>query len=444
MAHYTFRGGIDLREQKERTKNLSIQEHLPGKHLVFPMQHGEKALVIQGERVFVGQLLARSDEAPMLRIHSSVSGIVKSIEERMTLQGDLCSCVIVENDEKYDEIEFGDFVEADDLENRQILARIMSAGVVDTVGNNEPAYCKLDVKEPNKIRHIIINCAEFEPYLTVKNRLAVERPEWIVEGLRIVLKMFPNAKGILAIESEQQEAITSLQKILADARNMKIVPMKRKYPQDMERMLIYACTGKKINSSKTAEDARCIVLSSETVYEICNAVTFGKPMYKKFMTISGDGIKEPKNMEVAVGTVFSELIEAAGGLTDESQKLICGGPMTGKALKNLEIPVTKEMTAVLVLEDRYQRPDYMPMCIGCGFCVDVCNDQLLPTRLADLALAGDKEKFIKLGGMECCECGSCSYICPAKRELTQAIRMMKKEIALKKDDQGGAHGTENE
>ena len=196
MAHYTFRGGIDLREQKERTKNLSIQEHLPGKHLVFPMQHGEKALVIQGERVFVGQLLARSDEAPMLRIHSSVSGIVKSIEERMTLQGDLCSCVIVENDEKYDEIDFGDFVEADDLENRQILARIMSAGVVDTVGNNEPAYCKLDVKEPNKIRHIIINCAEFEPYLTVKNRLAVERPEWIVEGLRIVLKMFPNAKGI--------------------------------------------------------------------------------------------------------------------------------------------------------------------------------------------------------------------------------------------------------
>lgn len=434
MAHYTFRGGIDLREQKERTKDLLIREHLPGKHLVFPMQHGENALVIPGEYVLAGQLLARSEDESMSRIHSSVSGVVKCIEERMTIQGDLCPCIVVENDENYKEMDFGDFVEADDLDNRQILTRILTAGVVDTAGNGEPVYRKLDVKEPNKIRHIIINCAECEPYLTAKNRLAVERPEWIVEGLRILLKMFPNAKGILAIENGQQEAITSLQKILADARNMKIVPMKRKYPQDMERMLIYACTGKKINSSKTAEDARCIVLSSDTVYAICNAVTFGKPMYKKLMTISGDGVKEPKNMEVAIGTMFSELIAAAGGLAENSNKLICGGPMTGKMLKNLEISVTKEMTAVLALKDDYKRPDYAAMCIGCGYCVDVCNEQLLPTRLAKYALEGDKDNFIKFGGLECCECGSCSYICPAKRELTQVIRMMKKQIVSEKED----------
>ena len=433
MAHYTFHGGIDLREQKERTKDLNIQEHLPGKHLVFPMQHGENALVIPGEYVLAGQLLARSEDESMERIHSSVSGVVKCIEERMTIQGDLCPCIIVENDGNYKEVDFGDFVEADDLENRQILARIMSAGVVDTAGNGEPVYRKLDVKEPNKIRHIIINCAECEPYLTAKNRLAVERPEWIVEGLRILLKIFPNAKGILAIESGQQEAITSLQKILADARNMKIVPMKRKYPQDVERMLIYACTGKKINFSKTAEDARCIVLSSDTVYAICNAVTFGKPMYKKVMTISGDCMKEPKNLEVSIGTMFSELADAAGGLTEDANKLICGGPMTGALLKNLEVPVTKEMKAVLALKEDYIRPDYMPMCIGCGYCVDICNEQLLPTRLAKYAIDGNGEKFVKFGGMECCECGSCSYICPAKRELTQAIRMMKKQILLEKE-----------
>lgn len=433
MAHYTFRGGIDLHERKERTKDLFIQEHLPGKYLVFPMQRGENALVIPGEYVLAGQLLARSDDEFMSRIHSSVSGVVKCIEDRMTIQGDLCPCIIIENDENYKEMDFGDFVEADDLDNRQILTRIMSAGVVDTAGNGEPVYQKLDVKEPNKIRHIIINCAECEPYLTVKNRLAAERPEWVVEGLRILLKMFPNAKGILAIGNEQQEAITALQKILADTRNMKIVPMKRKYPQDMERMLIYACTGKKINSSKTAEDARCIVLSSDTVYAICNAVTFGKPMYKKLMTVSGDCINEPKNMEVVVGTMFSELIAAAGGLSDESGKLICGGPMTGTLLKNLEVPVTKEMTAILALEDNYKRPETMPMCIGCGFCVDACNEQLLPTRLAKFAQEGNKEKFLAFGGMECCECGSCSYICPARRELTQAIRVMKKQILSEKD-----------
>ena len=433
MAHYTFRGGIDLREQKERTKDLNIREHLPGKNLVFPMQHGEKALVIQGEYVLAGQLLARSEDESMSRIHSSVSGVVKCIENRMTIHGDLCPCIVVENDKNYKEVDFGDFVEADDLENRQILARIMSAGVVDTAGNGEPVCRKLDVKEPNKIRHIIINCAECEPYLTAKNRLAVERPEWIVEGLRILLKMFPNAKGILAVENGQQEAITSLQKILADARNMKIVPMKRKYPQDMERMLIYACTGKKINSSKTAEDARCILLSSDTVYAICNAVTFGKPMYKKVLTLSGDCVKEPQNMEVAIGTMFSELIDAAGGLTEEANKLICGGPMTGMLLKNLEIPVTKEMTAILAIKDDYKRPEHVPMCIGCGFCVDACNEQLLPTRLAKYAIEGNREKFVKFGGMECCECGSCSYICPAKRELTQAIRSMKKQIVLEKE-----------
>lgn len=433
MAHFTFRGGITLREQKERTKDLPIREVLPGKTLVFPLRHRENALVIPGEYVLAGQLLARSDDESMSRIHSSVSGIVKSIENRMTISGESVPSIVIENDEKYKEIDFGDFVEADDLENHQILARIMSAGVVDTASAGEPVCYKLDVKEPNKIRHIIVNCAECEPYLTSKYRCAVERPEWIVEGLRILLKMFPNAKGILAIENEAQEAITSLQKILADSRNMKIIPMKNKYPQDTERMLIYSCTGKMINSGKTAEDARCIVLSSDTVYAICNAVTFGKPMYKRLFTVSGDCIQNPLNMEVSVGTMISELVASTGEFLETPDKLLCGGPMTGVLLKNLEIPVTKEMTAVLCLKDDYKRPKHTPMCIGCGFCVDVCNEQLLPTKLAGYALAGKKDKFVELGGMECCECGSCSYICPSRRSLTQIIRMMKNEIKAEKE-----------
>ena len=189
MAHFTFHGGVNLREHKERTKDLPIQEILPGEELVFPLQHGENALVIPGEYVMSGQLLARGDES-MSRIHSSVSGVVKAIEKRKTIQGEETSCVIVSNDGKYKELDFGDFVEADDLENRQILARIMSAGVVDTASNGEPVYDKLNVKEPQKIRHIIVNCAECEPYLTSKYRCSVERPEWIIEGLRILLKLY--------------------------------------------------------------------------------------------------------------------------------------------------------------------------------------------------------------------------------------------------------------
>ena len=433
MAHFTFHGGVDLREHKERTKDLPIQEILPGDELIFPLQHDENAVVIPGEYVMGGQLLARSENS-MSRVHSSVSGVVKAIEKRRTIQGEDALCVIVTNDGNYKEVDFGDFVEADDLENQQILARIMSAGVVDTASNGEPVYDKLNVKEPQKIRHIIVNCAECEPYLTSKYRCSVERPEWIIEGLRILLKMFPNAKGILAIEDKQQEANTSLQKILADARNIKIVPMKRKYPQDTERMLIYSCTGKKINSSKTAEDARCVVLSSDTVYAICNAVTFGKPMCKRLITISGECVKYPKNMEVYIGTKISELVKATGKYLENPDKIICGGPMTGILLENLEVPVTKEVPGVLCLKDSADgKKEHTPMCIGCGFCVDVCNEQLLPTRLLKYALEGNQDQFVNLGGMECCECGSCSYICPSKRPLTQVIRMMKKQISSKSE-----------
>lgn len=428
MAHFTFRGGIELREHKERTKDLTIQEVLPGKKLIFPMLHNEKALVIPGEYVLAGQLLARSDEESMSRIHSSVSGGVKAIEDCETIQGKVCSCIVVENDEKYKELDFGEFVEADDLENRQILARIKSAGVVDTASCGEPVFQKLDVKEPHKIRHVIVNCAESEPYLTSKYRCAVERPEWIVEGLRILLKLFPNAKGIMAIENDRPEAITALQKIFADSRNMKIIPMKRKYPQDQERMLIYACTGKKINASKTAEDARCIVLNSDTVYAVCNAVTFGKPMYKRLLTVSGECVRNPKNMEVYVGSLLSDLIADTGEYLEEPDQIICGGSMTGILLKNLGVPVTKEISALLCLKGKEKTSDIRELCIGCGFCVDVCNEQLLPTRLEKAAIEGNREQFLKLGGMECCECGSCSYICPSRRPLTQTIRQMKRQI----------------
>lgn len=432
MAHYTFRGGVELRGQKERTKDLSIEEVLPGRYLIFPMQHEEHAVVIPGEYVLAGQLIARGDET-LSRIHSSVSGIVKAIEERMTIRGELCPSIIIENDEKYKELDCGDYVEADDLENRQILARILSAGVVDTASNGESVYHKLNVKEPRKIRHIIVNCAECEPYLTSKYRCAVERPEWIIEGIRILLKLFPNAKGILAVEDGEQEAITCLQKILADARNIKIIPMKPKYPQDTERMLIYSCTGKRINSTKTAEDARCVVLNSDTVYAICNAVTFGKPMYKRLMTVSGECIQNPKNMEVSIGTMLSELVANTGKYLETPDKILSGGPMMGNLLKNLEVPVTKEMTSVLCLKDDVKRPEHTPMCINCGYCVDVCNEQLLPTRLAKAALECNEEKFMTLGGMECCECGACGYICPSGRPLTQLIRMMKHQVLSEKE-----------
>lgn len=431
MAHFTFRGGIELHEQRERTKDLPIREVLPGKQLIFPMLHQEKPVVIPGEYVRAGQLIAKDEEA-ISRIHSSVSGIVKSVENHATASGTDAASIIIENDENYTEADFGSFVEADDLENRQILARIMSAGVVETRSDGSAVYPKLNVTEPHKIRHIIVNCAESEPYLTSNYRCAVERPEWIIEGLRILLKLFPNAKGILAVHQGQQEAITALHKILADSKNIKIIPMKPKYPQDTERMLIYSCTGKKVHAGKTAEDARCIVLSGDTVYAICNAVTFGKPMYKRLITVSGECIEHPQNMEVCVGTRLSELVAATGEYLETPDRLICGGPMTGTLIRDLDVPMMKEIPAVVCIKEGCERKTHpTPMCISCGWCTDVCNENLLPSRLLQYAMDGDKERFVKYGGMECCECGSCSYVCPSGRSLTQVIRMMKKQIETK-------------
>lgn len=427
MAHFTFRGGLELREKKERTKNLAIEEVLPGKTLKFLLNHQEKPVVIPGEHVLAGQLIARSEDDSMSRVHCSVSGIIKEISQIENIYGRTVPCIVVENDEEYKEVDFGDFVEAEELEHKQILARILSAGVIDSMGDGGPVWRKADVKEPHKIRHIIVNCVESEPYLTSKYRLAVERPEWIIEGLRILLKMFPNAKGILAVENGQQEAITSLQKIIADSKNMKIIPMKRKYPQDTERMLIYSCTGKMINSSKTAEDARCIVLNSDTVYAICNAVVFGKPTYKHLITVSGECIESPKNMEVSAGMMLSELVEATGNYIENPNLWIVGGPMRGTAVNHLEYPVTGRMSGLLALRAE-NHLEQAGECIGCGYCVDVCNEQLLPTRLAKAAIDDQKDLFIRLGGMECCECGSCSYICPSSRNLTHMIQLMKKKM----------------
>lgn len=429
MAHFTFHGGINLHEQKKKTADIPIREVLPGEQLVFVMPQGAEPVIIPGEYVLAGQLLARGESERVPRLHSSVSGIVKLVEN---------GCITVENDEKYKEADCGEFVEADDLEKRQILARIKRAGVTDSSDSSTALSYRLDVREPQKIRHIIINCAESEPYLTGKYRCAVERPEWIVEGLRILLKLFPNAKGIFAIENNRPEAITALQKIFADSKNMKIIPMKPKYPQDMERMLIYACTGKQLNAAKTPEDARCIVLHADTAYAVCNAVTFGKPMTKRLVTVSGGAVKEPANMEVCIGMKLEELYAAAGGFCENPEKIICGGPMRGSLVEDPQLPVTKETNALLCLT-KEETGEAKPVsdCVGCGFCVDVCCEQLLPTRLADYAAAGDRENFKKFGGGECIGCGCCTYICPSGRNLMEMIRTMKCETASGQENQEG-------
>ena len=247
-----------------------------------------------------------------------------------------------------------------------------------------------------------------------------------------MLHMFPKAKGIICIEDNKPDCIAKFRELVLPEDNIEVLELKTKYPQGAERMLIYAATGRKVNSSMLPADAGCIVDNIDTVTAIYQAVRFGEPLMSRIVTVTGDAVQNPCNFEVPVGMFLSELLEQAGGLKHEAAKIICGGPMMGKALFTMDVPVTKTTSALTCLTEDEVSALAPSACINCGRCVSVCPGQILPARLSVFAEHGEEEKFLKYGGMECCECGCCSFICPARRPLTQEISSMRKVLLAKR------------
>ena len=313
------------------------------------------------------------------------------------------------------------------------------AGIVGMGGAGFPTHVKYSPKDPSKIDYVIVNCAECEPYLTSDYRRMMEEPEKIVGGLRVAMKVFGKVKGILAVEDNKKDAADKLIAASGKDADIEVIQLKTKYPQGAERQLIFATTGRQINSSMLPADAGCVVSNCDTIHAIYDAVYMGKPVMKKVMTITGNAIREPQNIRVPVGTNFRELIEEAGGFVEEPKKVISGGPMMGMPLYSLDVPVTKTSSAILCLTKDEAAEASETACINCGRCVSVCPGRVVPSRLADYAKRYDKEAFVKAEGMECCECGCCSFICPAKRPLTQYIKSMRKIVLAdrKKAAQGG-------
>jgi electron transport complex protein RnfC len=255
-----------------------------------------------------------------------------------------------------------------------------------------------------------------------------EEPEVLIEGLKIVLSLFKNAKGIIAIEDNKLDAIVNLKKLTKNESNIEIKGVYTKYPQGGERALIYALTGREVNSSMLPADVGCVVNNVDTMFAIYNAIINHKSLYTRVVTITGDAVVEPGNYLVPIGTSFNEVIEAAGGFKRTPEKIIAGGPMMGVAVFTTDIPVTKGTSAILAFKKDQVASSKASACINCGKCLEVCPGRVMPSRLATMAEHGDREGFIENFGMECCECGCCSYICPAKRNLTQSIKSMRKDI----------------
>ena len=432
MKRKTFKGGAHPYDGKKMSRDCPIEILNPGDTLVYPLsQHigaMAKPLVKAGDRVLVGQKIAEKGGFISANIHSSVSGTVKAIEKRLVATGGMVDSIIVENDGMYEGAAPIFSGNPDELSKDEIIKIIEEAGIVGMGGAGFPTNVKLSPKNADIIDSIIVNGAECEPYLTSDYRRMVEQTDKLVKGLKIVLKIFPDAKGYFGIEDNKPEAIEALLKATENEDRIEVVPLKTKYPQGGERSMIYAVTGRKINSKMLPADVGCIVHNVDTIYAIYNAVYNGKPLIERIVTITGDAVSTPKNFQVRIGTPFRELIDAAGGFTTEPEKIISGGPMMGFSFFNIDVPVVKGSSSLLAFIKDDVSHEEPSACIRCGRCAAACPEHLLPMKLAALAGQNEPEEFKKLGGMECVECGCCSYVCPAKRQVTQSVRSMKKLI----------------
>ncbi len=437
MRKLTFVGGVHPYDGKDLSKDKPIVSVLPKGELVYPVsQHiGAPAspIVKKGDRVLVGQKIAEQTGFVSAPVYASVSGTVKAIEPRRVVTGDSVMSIVVENDNQYEEAPMQPPGPPESLSREQIIDCIKEAGIVGMGGAGFPTYVKLSPKEPEKIEYCIANCAECEPYLTSDYRRMLEEPEKLIGGLKIILQLFPNARGILAVEDNKPDCIKLLQDRVRGEDRISVKALQTKYPQGAERTLIYATTGRQINSSMLPADVGCVVNNVDTVVAIYRAVTEGRPLMERIVTVTGDAIRTPQNYRVKIGMNYRELVEEAGGFVGKPEKIVCGGPMMGFAMFDLDVPTTKTSTALLCLSrDEVSAMELGP-CINCGRCVEVCPGRVVPSRLADYAERFDEEAFLKNDGMECCECGCCSFICPAKRPLTQQIKSMRKiQLARKK------------
>jgi electron transport complex protein RnfC len=359
---------------------------------------------------------------------SAVSGTVKAIEERMTVSGNLCQSVVIENDNLFATVEgFGTKRNYTALSKEEIRRYIKDAGIVGLGGTGFPTHVKLTPKKDEAVEYVIVNGMECEPYLTADERLMTEEGNKIVEGLKIILQLFENAKGIIAVGDDKKQAIKTLSGLVKKEDRITIKVIKAKYPLGAERQVIQTVTGRKLKASMIPADVGCVVHNVETVLAVYRAVAESIPFIRRVVTVSGAGVKKPQNFQVCFGTSFEELLQAAGGAVEEAEVFAAGGPMRGTALTDLSVPVTKTVGAFTVLKKAEVGGMTSP-CIRCGRCMEVCPGHLVPRKLIKYAEWGDKDGFVRLGGMECCECGSCSYICPAGRALTQSFRQLRHSI----------------
>jgi Na+-translocating ferredoxin:NAD+ oxidoreductase subunit C len=425
----TFKGGIHPPEHKNITEELQFVKMPAPKQVIIPLsQHLGKqatALVKKGAAVKKGSPVAAADGFISAPVFSPINGTVASISKEVNAGGLPKESIII-NCSEGEEAEYFASLDPATITAEEIRERVKEAGIVGQGGAAFPTYVKLSPPADKKIDMVILNGCECEPYLTRDYRFMVERPEAVLEGLNLIMRALGVEKGGIGIEDNKPAAFEILERS-NKFENIKIYSLKTKYPQGAEKMLIKGVTGKEVPPGKLPLDVGVVIQNIGTAVAIYDAVVKGEPSITAALTVTGKGIKNPGNLIVPIGTPLKDVLEFCGGVTEDAIKVVVGGPMMGIAQYDLNAPVMKATSGILVLTNEEVTKDEETACLKCGQCVDVCPLNLMPTRLVRLTQVGRHEDAEKMGITVCMECGTCAYTCPANIPLVQWLRMGKQK-----------------
>jgi electron transport complex protein RnfC len=432
MGLATFKGGIHPPDKKTLAANSPIVTAKPPKIAVIPLsQHiGApcKPLVSIGQEVKKGEVVGEPGGFVSSPVHASVSGKVVAISEFPNAMGRMVNSVVIENDGKEEWTPLKDNPDYMSLPPEELKEKVKAAGIVGMGGATFPTVVKLSPPKEKQIDAVLINGAECEPYLTADYRLMVERPMEVIEGLKVLMRILGVQKGYVGIENNKPDAVAKM-KEAASGSGIEVLALEVKYPQGAEKMLIKAILGREVPPRALPMDVGVVVQNVGTALAIYEAARFGKPLIERVVTVTGEGIAEPKNLMVRIGTKISDLIEECGGFKDGVGKVISGGPMMGFALSSLDVAVTKGTSGILVIpeKDVFHADEFGP-CIRCGRCIDACAMGLTPSMLSVLSERGFYEEAKEYNLFDCFECGSCTYVCPSKRPIVQLVRLAKSMV----------------
>lgn len=437
MSSKTFHGGVHPKEYKELTEHLKFECFPLPDQIILPLsQHlGKEALlqVKKGDDVTAGQLVASAEGFISAPVHSSVAGKVMSVGKEQTSSGfPKNSIVIKRNGTIESESMTKEFLlpslNHEAITPDEIRERVALAGIVGQGGAAFPTSVKLSPPKDKIIDVVILNGCECEPYLTRDYRFMIERPDDLISGLKLIMKALGVNRGVIGIENNKPEAIELLSNKLKYEHGLEIVSLKTKYPQGAEKMLIKAVTGKEVPPGKLPMDMGTVIQNIGTAIAIHDAIVKGEVLITAALTVSGKGIKNPKNLIVPVGTSIQSVIDFCGGVTDDAVKIVVGGPMMGVAQFDLHAPVMKATSGILVLTKDEVAENPETPCLRCGQCVGACPLNLMPTKLARYSQLNRFEDAEEAGVTVCMECGTCAYTCPANIPLVQWIRLGKQKV----------------